>query len=596
MSISRRGFISGGAVTAAGLALPRAPDAGALVNSAVSGFITDPTGKPGIAWPVGLDIRDFGAKGDGVTDDARAINAAIVAARKMGGAAIHFPQPPVHYLTLAAIDATVDAGKTSPGLIFRGDFSQNVNAPLIFARHFGHVFDCAGATDCVFENITVWGDATRPPQTAWFLARNSAGSSAGRHRFLNCRVNGHFSVAAFYNYASEEDELQGCWFTNSTANADVVVITGYNNTNTTSAGTLTSSFIAIAAGGQSMITFNVLGGSYRAWSGTANVFNLDGSQGVRVYGSWMYAASDSASGHALVKVNLANAASSLCTFDGVVGEQGGTYWQAHGFWFGGSAGSVSCTGWTITNCRLPNKVNAIHGDDHAVFDAFHIDQLSDPQGHGINVAEFNNSYFKGQNNLFRWRTSLAKSVLIGNSVNWRGGRKTDFLFLDTFTGAVTTSAGYDFSASPSDASSLATPVRILDDYKSATFTPSMTVGGRPVGALSKQTGTYTKIGNRLFFDLYLMVGAVGHGKGQVAIGGLPFVAASSNPAGEEFSVTIKVDGSNLLAGQYGGYVAGGTSSVYPQIMIFGSPTRNTNMSDGNLAVGTALMISGSYRV
>ena len=397
--------------------------------------------QQGIPWPAyTVDVRDFGATGDGKTDDAGAINRAIAALGTTGGA-VYFPQPSSKYLVKSPINLTVAASQTAPGVILRADYGQNANTPLIYAQHTGHVFDCAGATDLVFENICIAGDATTVPQTGWFLARNSANSSAGRHRFVNCRANGSFSVAVLYNYGSEENEWQGCWFANAHA-ADCMLYTAYNNSNTVSVAPLSSSFITIATGGQSLTINNVFGGSYQTVAGsTANVFHLDSAQSVRVYASWMFAGTGSASGNALVRVNLANAASSLCTFDSITGENA-AHLPTYGFWFGGSSGSVTCTGWAITNCRLPTNTYAIYGDNNAVFDSFQITGMSEPSVKGIDVAKFNNSYFKGQNNTFVCRTSMIHSVLVGNSVNWTITGSTDTIYEDTLTGVLSTSAGY----------------------------------------------------------------------------------------------------------------------------------------------------------
>jgi polygalacturonase len=44
-----------------------------------------------ISPQAGFNVRDFGAKGDGIAIDSRAINQAIAAATKVGGGTVYFP-------------------------------------------------------------------------------------------------------------------------------------------------------------------------------------------------------------------------------------------------------------------------------------------------------------------------------------------------------------------------------------------------------------------------------------------------------------------------------------------------------------------------
>lgn len=75
-----------------------------------------------------------------------------------------------------------------------------------------------------------------------------------------------------------------------------------------------------------------------------------------------------------------------------------------------------------------------------------------------------------------------------------------------------------------------TDANTLDDYEEGTFTPTIfgtTAAG--VGTYAAQTGNYTKIGNRVFIDIYLSWTA--HtGTGDMEIRGLPFTAAANSGA------------------------------------------------------------------
>ena len=65
-----------------------------------------------------INVKDFGAKGDGVTDDTVAINAAIVAAQKMGSGAV-VSLPSGRYKTATGAEKSIRI-KGADGLIFQG--------------------------------------------------------------------------------------------------------------------------------------------------------------------------------------------------------------------------------------------------------------------------------------------------------------------------------------------------------------------------------------------------------------------------------------------------------------------------------------------
>lgn len=80
-------------------------------------------------------------------------------------------------------------------------------------------------------------------------------------------------------------------------------------------------------------------------------------------------------------------------------------------------------------------------------------------------------------------------------------------------------AGITFPASQS----ASTEVNTLDDYEEGTFTPSYTgTGSNPTVTYSSQTGTYTKIGNVVYFSLSIVTSASSGGSGDLRVAGLPF--------------------------------------------------------------------------
>lgn len=92
-------------------------------------------------------------------------------------------------------------------------------------------------------------------------------------------------------------------------------------------------------------------------------------------------------------------------------------------------------------------------------------------------------------------------------------------------------------------------VNTLDDYEEGTWTPS--IGG--TATYANQTGTYTKIGNRVYIEGRLSITLVGTGSTTV-VSGLPFSVGSSESIGpvEVFS--------------------GGATAIVSSTLLFGTAT------------------------
>jgi hypothetical protein len=90
-------------------------------------------------------------------------------------------------------------------------------------------------------------------------------------------------------------------------------------------------------------------------------------------------------------------------------------------------------------------------------------------------------------------------------------------------GDVQVSKGISFPATQSAQSDANT----LDDYEEGTFTPTVQgVTSAGTASYSVQLGSYTKIGNLVYVNIYLSYSS-GTGTGQLRIAGLPFTSAGS---------------------------------------------------------------------
>src|SRR5256885_15560892 len=99
-----------------------------------------------------FDVRDFGAAGDGVTNDAPAVNDAVVAANAVGGGIVEFPTGT--YLAggsihlLSNVTFRLNAGSTLLGAASRYDVPEP--NPYDQFQDFGHSH---------FHDAMIWGDS-----------------------------------------------------------------------------------------------------------------------------------------------------------------------------------------------------------------------------------------------------------------------------------------------------------------------------------------------------------------------------------------------------------------------------------------------------
>jgi hypothetical protein len=147
----------------------------------------------------------------------------------------------------------------------------------------------------------------------------------------------------------------------------------------------------------------------------------------------------------------------------------------------------------------------------------------------------------------------------------------------------TSGAGITFPATQSASSNANT----LDDYEEGTWTPS--IGG--TATYSPATGTYTKIGKLVTFQMTLYVATVGTGS-QGTIGGLPFANVGSN--GNMCGATMNYFGDlNISAVYLGGYIPPSSSSI----LMVGTTAASASIAPQNVIKNTTyLEMQGFYYV
>lgn len=208
-----------------------------------------------------VNVKDFGAVGDGVTDDSAAINAALNYIRAHLIAGGHTPfrlvfpyaryvvKSPLNFTGLAQIDGGVIDGQGSE----------------IWAQHTGIVIDCLGSRWLRFRDLAVFGDPTIIPRIGIQIGRSGA-QSADYHNFYNVQVWGSFSFTAYYNFASETCAHYSSAFRNDQtgANKFCMVLDGLNHWNAT------STFVTQTNPTETLASFNENLFSSCTWQGSGN--------------------------------------------------------------------------------------------------------------------------------------------------------------------------------------------------------------------------------------------------------------------------------------------------------------------------------------
>lgn len=154
---------------------------------------------------------------------------------------------------------------------------------------------------------------------------------------------------------------------------------------------------------------------------------------------------------------------------------------------------------------------------------------------------------------------------------------------------LTSGQGIDFSATANSTGTVAS--EILSDYEEGTFTPTIvgsTTAG--VGTYSVQTGSYTKVGNRVYFNAYLTWTA--HtGTGNMRVSNLPFTNGLTDASTSAISVFI-----NNMALTANNTVSAYTSPGNTYINIVQYPVGGGASAFVTIDVDATILVSGHYRI
>lgn len=152
----------------------------------------------------------------------------------------------------------------------------------------------------------------------------------------------------------------------------------------------------------------------------------------------------------------------------------------------------------------------------------------------------------------------------------------------------TAGKGIDFSADPSPAGMTS---ELLDDYEEGTWTPAVS-GSTSDGSVvyTTQVATYTKIGNRVFFNLQVQLNGAHSGTGNILIKGLPYACnATYGSATTQYANSLNV--AVVTALQF--VIVQGESQIRLFRYVAGAASA---LPMSNLNTDSNIIVSGNYVV
>lgn len=132
----------------------------------------------------------------------------------------------------------------------------------------------------------------------------------------------------------------------------------------------------------------------------------------------------------------------------------------------------------------------------------------------------------------------------------------------------------------------------LDAYVEGTFTPALTFGGGNTGlTYSSRGGTYTRIGNMVFFSISIVLSAKGSSTGDVTVTSLPITVSNA------LNFASAVELSVMTAGVGDSFISSSPQNSTTNIFLYkyaaGSKVR---LNDTDFTDTSTIRITGSYRV
>ncbi len=462
-----------------------------------------------------VSVKDFGATGNGTTDDTAAIQAAVTAGYASGnGVNLYFPAGT--YL----MSSTITMGNTAPTcgipVHFRGDFrnsiikvtAANVN-PFLFQGPNPDVDGAGNRTGNIkIENLKFQGPGL-PNANTNSIAIKFYGVQG--ITLINTYCTGWYCGEYYQNV--DLVNRYNVWIQGNT-NGILTEATGY------ALNSSLNSFNSYGGqvGNNTSIGISYLGGIAPLFSGVN--FTVNGTSLVM---------SPNHAGGAMVTVAPVV---SCCYFEGDTSTS---------IILGGGNGIVRTPiiegGYMIAASANP-LITVANASNDAGYGRINI---------GYDIGFAGSSFITQASSATKipvqYTTGMSGTAAVG--AFGVGGRVPS-----------TSGAGISFPSTQQGS----TDANTIDDYAEGTWTPTLLFGGSNTGmTFSAQSGTYTKIGNMVFINCYLQITNVGSSTGNATISGLPYAGN-----GTQKGFLIAVD-QLTVTGQVIAFEPGGTTylQLYP---------------------------------
>ena len=190
-----------------------------------------------------VNVADFGAKCDGVTNDAPAINAAIAFIKTRSQQSYYkigtlgrlvFPSTGTQCLVTSPVNATSPATLPYPGTLYGNGFIFDMSgASLLCQTGTGTAcIDATGTGQAMFINISLYGSQTNEGSVGLAIGRVTNNGNGADHNYIqHIVIAGYWKLAAFFNNQSETTLIDHADFSNSETNAYGAIYDGLNHFN-----------------------------------------------------------------------------------------------------------------------------------------------------------------------------------------------------------------------------------------------------------------------------------------------------------------------------------------------------------------------------